>query len=147
MIRLFLLILVAFLVSCGPNYKNQAEVIVAYDGIVEAYHNPDFDSEEKLKKELSDDKTPDFIIFSSPHCGACVDLKHILNNLGWRDKVIVLNFHEKWVNFIVEHIGITAVPSMIVDRDHGKTLSEIYVGSSEISKVLFEHFEKESLKK
>ena len=38
----------------------------------------------------------DFIIFSSPYCGACTDLKHRLKDLGWRDKVIVLNFHEDY---------------------------------------------------
>ena len=136
------LIFLLFLLGCGPHYKNQAEVIVAYDGIIEAHHHPDFDSEEKFRKELSDDKIPDFIIFSSPYCGACTDLKHVLNNLGWRDKVIVLNFHEKWVNFIAQVIGIEAVPSMVVDKNRGEDLSEIYVGSGEIGKVLYEHLEK-----
>ena len=136
------LFLLLFILGCGPHYKNQAEVIVAYDGVVEAHHHPDFDSEEKFRKELSDDTTPDFIIFSSPYCGACTDLKHVLNNLGWRDKVIVLNFHEKWVNFIAQVIGIEAVPSMVVDRNRGEDLSEIHVGSGEIGKVLYEHLEK-----
>lgn len=135
------LIFLLFILGCGPHYKNQAEVVVTYDGVVEVHHHPDFDSEEKFRNEISDDKSPDFIIFSSPYCGACIDLKHILNNLGWRDKVIVLNFHEKWVNFIAQTIGINAVPAMIIDKDRGKTISEIYVGSGEIGKVLFEHLE------
>jgi thiol-disulfide isomerase/thioredoxin len=136
------LIFLLFFLGCGPHYKNQAEVVVTYDGVVEAHHLPDFDSEEKFRNELSDDKGPDFIIFSSPYCGACIDLKNILNNLGWRDKVIVLNFHEKWVNFIAQTIGINAVPAMIIDKDRGKTISEVYVGSGEIGKVLYEHLEK-----
>ena len=136
------LIPLLFILGCGPHYKNQAEVVVTYDGVVEVHHHPDFDSEEKFRNEISDDKSPDFIIFSSPYCGACIDLKHRLNDLDWRDKVIVLNFHEKWVNFIAQVIGIEAVPSMVVDKNRGEDLSEIYVGSGEIGKVLYEHLEK-----
>ena len=130
-----------FFLACGPHHKNQAEVIVSYDGIVESHHHPDYNTEAEFKNALNDDKHPDFIIFSSPYCGACTDLKHVLNNLGWRDKVIVLNFHEQWVNFIAQYIGITAVPSMIIDKDGGDTISQIYVGSGEIGKQLFEHLE------
>ena len=131
-----------FILGCGPHYKNQAEVIVTYDGVVEAHHLPDYNTEAEFKNALNDDKHPDFIIFSSPYCGACIDLKHRLNDLGWRDKVIVLNFHEEWVNFIAQHIGINAVPAMIIDKDGGETISQIYIGSGEIGKQLFEHLEK-----
>ena len=131
-----------FILGCGPHYKNQAEVIVTYDGVVEAHHLPDYNTEAEFKNALNDDKHPDFIIFSSPYCGACIDLKHRINDLGWRDKVIVLNFHEEWVNFIAQHIGINAVPAMIIDKDGGETISQIYIGSGEIGKVLYEHLEK-----
>lgn len=131
-----------FFLACGPHHKNQAEIIVSYDGIVESHYHPDYNTEAEFKNALNDDKHPDFIIFSSPYCGACTDLKHRLNDLGWRDKVIVLNFHEEWVNFIAQHIGISAVPAMIVDKDGGETISQIYIGSGEIGKQLFEHLEK-----
>ena len=127
--------------SCGPQHKSQAEIVVTYDGIVESHYHPDYNTEAELKNALNDDKSPDFVIFSSPYCGACNDLKHILNNLGWRDKVIVLNFHEDWANFIAKHIGIRAVPAMIIDKDRGKTISQVYVGPGEIGKQLFEHLE------
>ena len=133
--------LLFLLLACGPHYKTQAEVIVTYDGIVEAHHHPDYNTELEFKNALNDDKHPDFIIFSSPYCGACNDLKHILNNLGWRDRVIVLNFHEDWVNFIAQYIGINAVPSMIIDKDGGETISQIFVGPGQIGKQLFEHLE------
>ena len=130
-----------FFLSCGPHHKNQAEVIVSYDGIVESHYHPDYNTEIELRNALNDDKQPDFIIFSSPYCGACTDLKHRLNDLGWRDKVIVLNFHDDWVNLIANYVGITAVPSMIIDKDNGKTKSNIYVGVGEIGRQLYEHLE------
>ena len=130
-----------FLLACGPTPKRNAEIITTYEGIVETHYHPDFNSELELRESLNDDKYPDFIIFSSPYCGACTDLKHRLNDLGWRDKVIVLNFHEEWVNFIAQHIGITAVPSMIIDKNNGKTKSPIFVGPGEIGRQLYEHLE------
>lgn len=135
------IIFLFLLAACGPHHKNQAEVIVTYDGIVESHYIPDYNTEIELRNALNDDKHPDFIIFSSPYCGACTDLKHRLNDLGWRDKVIVLNFHEEWVNIIAQYIGITAVPSMIIDKDNGKTRSSIYVGTGEIGRQLYEHLE------
>ncbi len=54
---------------------------------------------------------------------------------------MVLNFHEEWVNFIAHHIGVTAVPSMVIDKDGGKTISPIYVGPGAIGKQLYEHLE------
>ena len=135
------LIFLLFLLSCGPHHKNQAEVVVSYDGVVESRYHPDYNTEVELRNALNDDKQPDFIIFSSPYCGACTDLKHILNNLGWRDKVIVLNFHDDWVNLIANYVGITAVPSMIIDKDNGNTKSTIYVGPGEIGRQLYEHLE------
>lgn len=135
------IILLLLFVACGPSPKRNAEIITTYEGIVEVHHNPEFNTEQELVESLNDDKYPDFIIFSSPYCGACTDLKHRLNDLGWRDKVIVINFHEDWANFIAQHIGITAVPSMIIDKDNGKTKSPIYIGAGEIGRQLYNHLE------
>jgi thiol-disulfide isomerase/thioredoxin len=130
-----------FVLCCVPISKRNAEIIVTYEGIVEAHHNPEYNTETELRETLNDDKSPDFIIFSSPYCGACIDLKHRLKDLDWRDKVIVLNYHEEWVNLIAQYVGITAVPSMIIDKDKGKTKSLIHVGPGEIGRQLYKHLE------
>jgi len=130
-----------FMLACGPAPKRNAEIITTYEGVVEIHHNPEFNTEQELVDALNDDKIPDFVIFSSPYCGACIDLKHRLDDLGWRDKVIVLNFHEEWVNLIANYVGISAVPSMIIDKDNGKTNSPIYIGAGEIGRQLYKHLE------
>lgn len=134
------LIFSLILLSCGPQPKTNAEVTVTYNGNLESYYHPDFNTEEDLKIALSDDKVPDFIIFSSPYCPACNDLKRLLVDLGWREHVIVLNMHEKWANFTAQYVGIRAVPSMIIDKDKGKTISQIFVGPADISRRLYLHF-------
>ena len=130
-----------FVLCCVPVAKRNAEIITTYEGIVEVHHNPEYNTEFELREALNDDKYPDFIIFSSPYCGACIDLKHRLDDLGWRNKVIVLNYHEEWVNLIANYVGIKAVPSMLIDKDNGKTKSLIYVGPGEIGRQLYEHLE------
>ena len=135
----FFLFFSIFLASCGPQPKSQAEVTVTYNGIVESYSHPDFNTEAELVAALKDNKIPDFIIFSSPFCGACNDLKRIIKDLGWREKIIVLNYHEKWVNLIGQTIGINAVPAMVIDKDKGQTISKIFIGTGEISRQLFLH--------
>jgi predicted glycosyltransferase len=60
------LIILIFMLSCGPTPKRNAEIITTYEGIVEVHHNPDFNTEQELVNALADDKSPDFIIFSSP---------------------------------------------------------------------------------
>lgn len=136
------LIPLLFLLSCGPQHKSQAEITVMYNQVVESYSHPDYNTEFEMNKALNDDIKPDFIIFSASWCGACIDLKHVLNNLGWRSRVIVLNLEENWVRFIANTLGISSIPAMIVDNDNGNTISPIYVGPGEIGKVLYKHLEK-----
>ena len=131
-----------FFLSCGPYYKNQAEVTVMYEGSVESYTHPAYNTEIEFKEALDDDVRPDFIIFSAEWCDNCIDLRHFLVNLGWRDKVIVLNLQEDWVRYIANVIGIRSIPAMVVDNDNGNSLSAIYVGQSEIGKKLYEYLEK-----
>ena len=135
----FLIIFVALLVSCGPQAKRNAEVTVSYNGVVESYYHPDYNTEQELINALADDTVPDFVIFSSPHCSSCSSLNYLLRDLGWRGRVIVLNIHEKWVTFIAQQIEITSVPAMVIDTDRGKTISKILTGTGEISHQLYKY--------
>ena len=130
-----------FFLSCGPHYKNQAEVVVTYEGVVESHTHPAYNTEIEFRDALDDDVSPDFIIFSAEWCNNCIDLRHLLVNLGWRDKVIVLNLQEDWVRYIANVIGIQSIPAMVIDYDNGKSISPIYVGQSSIAKEIFEHLE------
>ena len=130
-----------FVLGCGPHYKNQAEVVVTYEGVVESHTHPAYNTEIEFRDALDDDVSPDFIIFSAEWCNNCIDLRHLLVNLGWRDKVIVLNLQEDWVRYIANVIGIQSIPAMVIDYDNGKSISPIYVGQSSIAKEIFEHLE------
>jgi thiol-disulfide isomerase/thioredoxin len=130
-----------FMLSCGPSHKRNAEIITTYEGIVEHHVNPSYNTEAELRKSLSDEKGPDFILFSAEWCPPCRTLKETIMGLGWRDKILILDLDQKWVKFVAETVGVEGVPAMIVTYDAGGVNSKLITGAGEIGKVLFEQLE------
>tara|TARA_B100001175_G_C19351120_1_gene562372 strand:+ start:405 stop:830 length:426 start_codon:yes stop_codon:yes gene_type:complete len=135
------LIPLLFMLSCGPTPKRNAEIVTTYEGIVEHYENPAYNTEYELRNALEDKAAPDFIIFSADWCPACRTLEDTINGLGWREDVIVLDLNQEWVKFLGETIGISGIPAMIVTYDGGGEKSELIIGPGDIGRVLFEHIE------
>ncbi len=135
------LIPLVFLLSCTPTQKRNAEIVTTYEGIVEHYENPLYNTEAELRNALNDDKGPDFIIFSAGWCPACRTLTDTINSLSWRDNVLVLDLDQEWVKFVAETVGIEGIPAMIVTYDDGGEDSSLVTGAGEIGKILFEHLE------
>ena len=135
------LIPLLFLLSCVPEQKRNAEIITTYEGIVEHYENPDYNTEQELRNTLSDDLGPDFVLFTAEWCPPCRTLLDTIKSLGWRDKVTILNLDQEWVKFVAETIGISGIPAMIITYDGGGEKSELITGPGQIGKVLFEHLE------
>ena len=135
------LIPLLFMLSCGPTPKRNAEIVTTYEGIVEHYENPAYNTEYELRNTLEDEAAPDFIIFSADWCPSCRTLEDTINGLGWRGSVIVLDLNQEWVKFLAETIGISGIPAMIVPYDGGGEKSELIIGPGNISRVLFEHIE------
>lgn len=135
------LIPLLFMLACGPTPKRNAEIVTTYEGIVEHHENPDYNTEQELREALSDDKIPDFILFSAEWCPPCRTLKDTINALGWRDSVIILDVDQEWVKFLSGATGIEQIPSMIVTYDDGGEKSELITGPGEIGRILFEQLE------
>ena len=135
------LIPLLFLLSCGPTPKRNAEIVTTYEGRVEHYENPAYNTEAELRNSLDDEKGPDFILFSAGWCPSCRTLNDTINSLGWRKHVIILDLDQEWVKFVAETVGISGIPAMIVTYDGGGEKSELITGPGEIGKVLFEHIE------
>ena len=129
------------MLACGPTPKRNAEIITTYEGAVEHHVDPSYNTESELKNSLSDNKTPDFVIFSAKWCSSCRTLRDTIQSAGWRGSVIILDVEQEWVKFLCEYIGIQQIPSMIITYDGGGEKSELITGPGEIGKVLFEHLE------
>ena len=135
------LIPLLFMLSCGPTPKRNAEIITTYEGIVEHYENPAYNTETELRNALDDKVSPDFIVFSAGWCPSCRTLNDTINGLGWREEVIILDLDQEWVRFLAKTVGISDIPAMILTYDGGGEKSELITGAGEIGKVLFEHIE------
>ena len=135
------LIPLLFMLSCVPTPKRNAEIITTYEGIVEHYENPSYNTEQELRNVLSDGVGPDFILFTAEWCPPCRTLQDTIKSLGWRDKVTILDLGQEWVKFLAETVGISGIPAMIVTYDDGGEKSELITGAGEIGKILFEHLE------
>ena len=48
------LIPLLFMLSCGPTPKRNAEIVTTYEGIVEHYENPAYNTEYELRNTLED---------------------------------------------------------------------------------------------
>ena len=136
------LIPLLFLLSCVPEQKRNAEITTMYNGVVEFRGGPEWDSEDILRRVLTDWRRPDFIIFSAEWCEACRILKDVIIESGWRSRVVLLNMDEDWVSYLANACDINTVPSMIVTFDDGGPDSGLVIGAGEIGKVLFETLEK-----
>ena len=68
-------------------------------------------------------------------------LKNVINKMGWRDKVLMLNSEHKWVQELAESAGLEGIPQMFVVGPNRTDKNSIFVGASEISWELFDVFE------
>ncbi len=135
------LIPLLFMFSCGPTPKRNAEIVTTYEGRIEHYENPAYNTETELRNSLNDKEGPDFIIFSAGWCPACRTLVDTINSLGWRKHVLILDLDQEWVKFVASSVGISGIPAMIVTYDGGGSKSELITGAGEIGRALFEHIE------
>ena len=132
----FIFILVSLLISCASTpHTRSSEVVVAYEGVVEARTGGKYTDEQTLRKILSDDSKDHYIIFSTEWCGGCVDLDKALKIRGWNKKVTFLNFEDQWVVDLARIMAIEAMPIMIVELANDKG-SLRFEGTSEIMMYL-----------
>jgi len=135
------LIPLLFMLSCGPTPKRNAEIVTTYEGRIEHYENPAYNTEAELRNALDDKAAPDFIIFSAGWCPTCRTLNDAIIGLGWREEVIILDLDQEWVRFLAKTVGISGIPAMILTYDGGGNKSELITGAGEIGRALFEHIE------
>ena len=132
-----------FVLSCGPHYKNSAEIEVSYNGVVESVSNPLFNTPEEAQNAIDDGKKVDFLIFGTTYCPHSMALLDVLSESGWRNKVIVLNAADPWVNNVAKEMNLEGVPAMYVSTDDGKTMKGPIYGAERILFLLFQIFKGE----
>lgn len=136
----FLLFLAVLSISCGGEQQRNANLTVTYDGKTVYERFPKYNTEKQLVKRLNDSSAPDFVIFSAPWCPSCKQLEQIIVDLGWKNKVILLNIEQNWVSFIAKELRIQKIPALIQTNDGGRTRVPIVYGPGDISMRIYLEF-------
>lgn len=126
--------------SCVAEQKRNADLVVTYQGNVVHRGYSWYSSEKDFIKKLNDEEMPDFILFSSNWCRSCKLVKQKIEQFGWKDKIIVLNLDENWVNFIAGHLELRGIPALIIAKNKGKERDMVYYGPSTIVNKIYSHF-------
>lgn len=134
---LFSLLLI---LSCGPQHKNSAEIEVSYDGKIESISNPLFNTPQEAKNSIGDGKKLDFLIFGTIYCPNSLALIDVLEQNGWRDKVLILNAADPWVLGVAKDMKLEGVPAMYISNDDSETMKGPIYGAERILFLLFEYF-------
>jgi thioredoxin-like negative regulator of GroEL len=130
------------LLSCGPQQKRNADLVVTYNNKTIYSVGPSWNTEADLLEALSTGKRPIRIVFSAPWCPHCKKLKKIIEKQDWREHVYYLNLDEDWVKELALITGVNVLPSMVVfDGKNGENSAK-FVGWGSIAMALLEQIEK-----
>lgn len=139
----FFALLFAFtLVTCTPPGKRNADITVSYEDEVIYEVQSGWNTQADLVGASSDTEKEFYIIFSASWCSSCKILKNVINKMGWRDRVLMLNSDHKWVQDLAAEAGLEGIPQMFVVGPNRTDKNSIFVGASEISWELFDVFER-----
>jgi len=144
----FLTLLLAFgVVFCTPPQKRNADITVTYEDEVIHEIQSGWNTKVDLQKASENTEKEFYVIFSASWCGSCKILKNVINKMGWRDKVLILNADHTWVQELASEVNLEGIPQMLVIGPNRNDKNSKFVGASQISWELFEVFERKNRKR
>lgn len=145
-LHLFAFLMAVFVIFCTPPQKRSADITVSYEDEVIYEVQSGWNTQADLIKASSNTKKEFYVIFSASWCNSCKILKNVINKMGWRDKVLMLNSEHKWVQDLAAEAGLEGIPQMFAIGPDRTDKNSTFVGASEISWELFDVFERKSKK-
>ena len=145
--RFFALVLAFTLVFCSAPGKRNADITVTYEDEVIHEIQTGWNTKHDLQKASENTEKEFYVIFSASWCSSCKILKNVINKMGWRDKVLILNAEHTWVQELAAEISLEGIPQMFVIGPKRNDKNSKFVGASNISWELFEVFERSKRKR
>ncbi len=146
-LHFFALFLAIVVVFCTPPGKRNADITVTYEDEVIHEIQSGWNTEQDLRTAAENVDKEIYIIFSASWCPSCKILKNVINKMGWRDKVLLLNSEQGWVQKLAATMNLEGLPQMLVVGPNRDEKNSKFVGASQISWELFEVFERKKRKK
>lgn len=127
-ILFFALLLAAITLKHGEvKQKTPPSTITSFYGLETSSTQTEWNGPQELERALQGKFRPLMVIFSADWCGPCRDLRVLVNEMGWRDKILIVNIDEEIVERISEELLLSdAVPAFYYLHDKEVRLSGFY---------------------
>jgi thiol-disulfide isomerase/thioredoxin len=119
--------------------KTPPSTISSFYGLEASSTKTGWNGPQELERALQGKFRPLMVIFSAEWCGPCRDLRILVNEMGWREKVLIVSIDEERVERIAEDLYLDdAVPAFYYLHDKEIRLSGFYDIAEFLNIKLFE---------
>lgn len=107
--------------------KTPPTTISSFYGLEKSSTKTGWNGPQELERALQGKFRPLIVIFSAEWCGPCRDLRELVNSMGWREKVLIVDVDEEEVERVAEKLYLDdAVPALYYLHDKEVRLSGFY---------------------
>ena len=107
--------------------KTPPSTISSFYGLEASSTKTGWNGPQELERALQGKFRPLMVIFSADWCGPCRDLRVLVNEMGWRDKILIVNIDEERVERVTEDLYLDdAVPALYYLHDKEVRLLGFY---------------------
>ena len=107
--------------------KTPPSTITSFYGLETSSTQTGWNGPQELERALQGKFRPLMVIFSADWCGPCRDLRELVNQMGWRDQILIASIDEERVERISEELLLSdAVPAFYYLHDKEVRLSGFY---------------------
>jgi thiol-disulfide isomerase/thioredoxin len=107
--------------------KTPPTTISSFYGLETSSTKTGWNGPQELERVLQGKFRPLIVIFSAEWCGPCRDLRKVVNSMGWREKVLIVNVDKEEVERVSMDLSLEdSVPGMYYLHDKEVRLSGFY---------------------
>ena len=107
--------------------KTPPSTISSFYGLEASSTKTGWNGPQELERALQGKFRPLIVVFSADWCGPCRDLRVLVNEMGWRDKLLIVSIDEEKVERVAEDLYLDdAVPALYYLHDKEVRLSGFY---------------------
>ena len=127
-ILFFVLLLAAITLKHSEvKQKTPPSTISSFYGLEASSTKTGWNGPQELERALQGKFRPLIVVFSAHWCGPCRDLRVLVNEMDWRDKILIVNIDEERVERVTEELYLDdAVPALYYLHDKEVRLSGFY---------------------
>lgn len=119
--------------------KTPPTTITSFYGLEASSTKTGWNGPQELERALQGKFRPLIVVFSADWCGPCRDLRVLVNEMGWRDKILIVDVDNEEVERISMNLSLEdSVPAMYYLHDKEVRMSGFHDISEFLNIILLE---------